>query len=311
MQENKIKHSILKTLLYSDLFDYPLTDFEIWKYYSGRQEIKRELVSAQLAQMIRRGEIEKKKTYYFLAGRSKLFYIRRDREKISKAKIKIAKRIIKLLAIIPTVRFVGVSGSLSLNNSKINDDIDIFIITRDKTLWLTRFLVNLILVLKKSKRGRDDFYGTDKICPNMFLTEEALIIKKEKQNLFTAREIVQLRIIFNKNKTHQRFLYENSWIKKILPNTKISTHNLAGKRGLSENKMLDIVDKIFYSIQFLYMSNRITEEEVRRDIAKFHPKDKSRIILQAYNLHCKSYLLYLRTKLNHGLTVKALDTPGY
>ena len=53
---------------------------------------------------------------------------------------------------------------------------------------------------------------------------------------------------------------------------------------------MGFLDKIFYALQFLYMSNRITAEEIRRNAAYFHPKNKGEIILKIYKLRYEKYL---------------------
>lgn len=311
MPEDKIQKSILKTLSYSDIFDYPLTAFQIWKFYNGNRASTQKMIKNKLNQMVYSRLIEQEGSYYFLAQRNKLAYIRQDREKISKSKSKIAKKNVKFLSLIPTIKLIGISGSLAQNNSKTDDDIDLFIISNNNTLWITRFLVNMLLFFKNSKRKQTDKTGKDKICPNMFLTEDALFIKEERQNLFTAREIIQLKILYDKNKTYQKFLSKNAWIKKLLPNTKISRSCVLREINLKTGKIVNIVDRVFFAAQFLYMSGRITKEDVRRNVARFHPKDKSRLILQAYNLRYKSYISYLKRKQGRYPTYQGSDTRGY
>jgi hypothetical protein len=306
--DNKIYKAVIRTLSYSDVFDYPLQKKEIWKFLNLRSKINKKDFQKSLNNMTEEGYIEKRRGYYFLAGRKKILSIRHSRRRISSCKLKIARKASKILSFIPTVKLIAVSGSLSLKNARASDDIDFFIITSSNTLWITRFLVNTLLLLTGSKRSVKDFHGTNLICPNLFITQDSLRLSCERQNLFSAREISQLLVLFERNNIYEKFISANPWIKKYLPNVHVKSKKYMAINN--ENKLLNLVDKIFYAFQFLYMSNRITGEEVKQKAAYFHPKDKGKIILQLYKARYKAYCGHLgfRTASSRD-TLGALDTP--
>ncbi len=319
-QQNKsIEQSIIRTLAYSDIFDYPLKLSEIHKFYSGANSISKILLKDSLNLAVRFGRIQRNGDYYFLPGRNSIVNIREIRQRASVPKLKIAKRTVRLLKNIPTVKLIGISGSLASRNSEKNDDIDLFFITSKNTLWLSRFLVNIVLILFGKKRGRFDFIGTNKICPNMYMDEGLLSIGFDRRNIFTAREAGQLLVLFDKNNFYERFLYDNKWILNFLPHIKISdrldiSHN--------ENKILTLVDRFFFILQFIYMSGRITQEEVRPHLVRFHPQDRMHPILELHKQRCRIYLTARNTRLPAKALAMAgdtrgtpdtltLDTPGY
>lgn len=307
----EIISSIIKTLVYSDIFVCPLKFNEIFKYYNGPTSISRKDLDKILKLMVDSGQIQKLNSLYFLPGRKSIVEAFMLRRRESKKKLKIAARAVGVLKKIPTIKLIGVSGSLAVNNSKKNDDIDLFFITSRNTLWITRFIVNIILIIYGGKRDRADFLGADKICPNMYISEEAESVSLERRNLFCAREITQLLVLFEKNDSNKHFLFQNKWVLKFLPNTKIL--NKMDSFADPPNGIVRIIDRIFFAAQFLYMSGRITKEEVRPGIARFHPDDCTFTILELFNQRCKIYLepsdAFDPDLI--GVDTFASDTPGY
>lgn len=309
LQSKSIRTSIVKTLAYSDIFDFPLTFSEIFKYYEGRFLITKKSLMESLTQMVISGQIETKYEFYFLPGRASLILKRKRCLRESSKKFRIAVQAVKVLKMIPTIKLIGISGSLASRNCEKKDDIDLFIVTTKNTLWTTRFFVNLILALTGVKRSTNDFLGKDKICPNMFLAEDALVINSSRRNIFGAREVVQLKALLNRSGTHQKFLLANRWVQNFLPNTSIPTAKINNLPP--ENKIMKIIDRLFYVAQLAYMSGKITDEEVKPKIARFHPKDKNDVILKIYNLKLKTYLSALKENDNTSKARYSLDTPGY
>ncbi len=219
---NQLQKAILKTLAYADIFDYPLNLKEIQKFLIGKKFKSQEKIKKEIQEspelLLR---IDHQKNFYFLKGREKIVKLRREREKISQKKLKIAQRVSRWLKIIPTIKMVAVTGALAMNNSDEEGDIDLLIITKKNRLWLTRFLVVFLVELIAKRRRPQDKKVKDKICLNMFLDEDHLKIPKKEQNLFTAHEVCQVKTLWQKDKTYQKFFKVNLWLKNFLPNWKI------------------------------------------------------------------------------------------
>ena len=298
MQDSRIYKAIIRTLSYSDVFDYPLKKHELWKFLNIRTQVNKNSFNKALNQMIRARKIEAKNRHLFLIGRKKIVFERLKRERISIGKLEAAKKAANILSFIPTIKLIGISGSLSLKNAQIIDDIDFFIITTHKSLWITRFFVNVLLLLTGYKRSIHDLHGMNLVCPNLFLSEDNLLLSRLRRNLFSAREIAQLYLLLDRDSMYKKFLSANFWVKNYLANVKIPKSPAKRDPALREKiplkrdiweRFLDSLDKIFYAVQFLYMSNRITGEEIRRKAAYFHPQDKGKIILKIYKMRCEKY----------------------
>lgn len=118
---------------------------------------------------------------------------------------------IRVMQYIPSVRFVGLTGSSAMIHTGKHGDIDLCIVTAKDQLWTTR----LILVVIGKLLG---MYGS-KACLNLFFDESDLRIAKEKQNTYVAHELLQLVPIIDKGNIHSCFFRSNQWVKRYFPNT--------------------------------------------------------------------------------------------
>lgn len=214
-----MKKEILQTLSYADVFDYPFSTSEVWKFLISQRKTRVKDVQRVLSRMSADLKlIDADNKYFFLKGRKEIIETRRKREAWSKPKIKLAEKIAGILRKIPWVKMIGVTGALAMENSNKEDDIDLLIITSKNRLWLTRGLVVTFLRLTGLYRRPGKI--KDKICPNMLLDEGHLAVPKKEQDLFSAHEVCQLKVIWEKDETYQKFLKENQWSRKFLPNWK-------------------------------------------------------------------------------------------
>lgn len=84
------------------------------------------------------------------------------------------------------VRAIFLSGSVSQGTATKNSDIDFFFIAKRKQIWTARFFV--FVWLKAYREITSKQKHAEKICPNHFITEDALEIKEKDAyaaNLFS------------------------------------------------------------------------------------------------------------------------------
>ena len=272
------------TLFYHDIFDYPLTEEEV-KFWAPGKRLKDSIVKV--------GRIEKKKAFFFLKGREMAIKEREKKEKLSAIKIEKAKKGTNVISLIPTVRMIGLTGALAMNNAQAASDVDLLIITRKGTLWVTRLATVAILGLFGIPRNSGGKVERDKLCLNMWLDESDLVWNREDRNFYTAHEIAQIVPLVNKENTYERFIYLNRWIKDFWPNiVEIRNPKSDCKAGYSyRNKfkkikylkavsdfVLGASNFLAFKIQYLYMKPKITREIVTPTRAIFHPRDWSKIV---------------------------------
>src|SRR5579872_743529 len=122
---HQINKALIKTLLYSNLFHFPLTAEEIWKFLLSEKEYPYREIEKYLK--LEKNNIEEKNGLYFLKGYQAIVSLRKNRQEIGNKKIQKAHKIIQLLSLIPTILLIGISGSVAVKNADQGDDIDLFI----------------------------------------------------------------------------------------------------------------------------------------------------------------------------------------
>lgn len=289
------KAAILTTLLYSDIFSYPLTKEELWRYLSYAKSIRYTEFeqNLQLLQDI----ISAQKGYYFLTGRDDVVVRREKYFRESKRKLKKAERVAPLLSLLPTVLFIGVSGSVAMRNSNRTDDIDLFIITRKNTLWVTRLLT--LLLLRGKRRGRDTRAAKDAFCVNMFLDERSLPLARKRRNLYTAHEVVRMVPLFEREGTYIKFLKKNMWVKDYLPNSvvikklsnKVIKANDIELLNYSMTQLLSLLEFLAKHLQLWYMKGHRTTEDISDTLLAFHPFDYQSRVLTLLQKRLEQYRL--------------------
>jgi hypothetical protein len=291
--QSDIHQAIVKTLLYSDIFDYPLTKEELWKYLILDKKISPENFTQSLHSL---SIISQADGYYFIKDRRKIVALRKKRQKESAVKKNSIVSIVRFLSWLPTIQLIGLSGAVAVNNAEKNDDIDLFIITKKNTLWMTRFLVTALLSIIGIRRKRNDKKSKNKICLNMFMDESKLTFEKNRKDLFTAHEIVQVVLLFERNNIYVRFISANSWVKKFMFNS----INIKRKKKKSPNilisQYLNYFEFFCKKIQLFYMKNHRTKELISDTILAFHPIDYRGIVLRKYKERLKKYEKYFDKK---------------
>lgn len=263
-----LKSSEISSLIYHDIFDYPLTSSELKKWRA-----------IPIVDFKKKVTVLKKNGFYFLKGKEELLYKRIEREKYSKEKLTIAKKAASILAKIPTINLIALTGALAMNNATKSSDIDLMIITKNNTLWTTRLVSYLLINICGFKvRKPKDSYQEDKLCLNMWLDEEDLVWKSENRNIYSSHEIAQIVPLVNKNNTYEKLLNKNSWILNYWPNAVKLNKNLKFKKVMS-SKTYFFIEKLAFKLQYFYMKNKISREVITSTQAIFHPNDWSGIVI--------------------------------
>ena len=212
-----IERAILATLHYHDLFDYPLSLDELKQWLYQYQLTSNSKIEKTINKLVQAGKLTSKSEFLLLPGREKIARSRQRKEKESYQKVLKAKKIVRYLQAVPGILMIGLTGNVAMGNAQKEDDIDLLIITRANHLWLVRLVVMIWLQLLGIKRQpQKESLTKDKICPNLWLDETALVISE--QNPYIAHEILAVQTLFDKNQTYRRFCRVNKLICAFLPN---------------------------------------------------------------------------------------------
>lgn len=274
-----LKESIISTLAYHQIFDYPLTEEELLLYQIEKKTNKK-LVSLSLEKLSKEGLITYKNGYFCLSKSNKYATLRKKRKNISGTKLKRATLYAKILDLIPTIKFVGLTGALAMQNSTRSDDIDLLIITSSNLLWTTRLLANIMLF--PFKRRPKTQQQANKACLNIFIDGADLKIKD--QNLYSAHEICQMKVLYNRGNTYQQFIASNKWVYRYLPNWTLHGAPINKTRAEDPhlNWLLANLEQILKRLQLKYMKSKITTEKISNTQLFFHPKTTQAHVLREY-----------------------------
>lgn len=204
-----LETAILRTILYADVFNFPMTiaeiqHFLISEYSTTRAEIEHSLQNSPLLQQY----LTCTDGYVVLADRVSLIDQRKQREQASDYLWPLAMRYGKWLGHLPFVRMVTLTGALAMRNASAHtDDLDYLIVTAPHRVWLARACAILVVRLVKLR-------GVV-ICPNYVLAEDAL--EQDQKDLFIAHEIAQMIPVYGEG-LYQRFRAANHWADEELPN---------------------------------------------------------------------------------------------
>jgi hypothetical protein len=203
----EIEAAILETVLYSDLFDYPLTHHELAHYLIRVKADAATIRDCLDAPRYLNGHLRQIDGYVAARKRESIVDRRRARQAPSARLWIRAGRFVRVLAALPFVRMVAVTGALAMDNSARGDDIDVLIVTASRRVWTARlFAIALVYVGK--------LFG-DTLCPNYVISEDALAI--EKRDLFTAHEFAQMTPLYGLAE-YDRLRRANPWVYQYLPN---------------------------------------------------------------------------------------------
>lgn len=156
---------------------------------------------------------------------------------------------LKIAALIPHIRLIGISGGLSMLQGEKRDDVDIFIIASQKRVWSARLTLLLLAQLWGVRRRRNERNPQGTVCFNLFFDEEDLEIPAYKRNEYVAHEVVQMKPVFVKGDIYGRFLRENRWIMDFFPNV----HTIFTRMRQQEKKDLTISHKYESITRMLFL----------------------------------------------------------
>lgn len=215
-----LEHSIFKTLVYFDLFNYPLTSEELYHFlwqpptqinYNGFVEFLHVTGYTLL-------KIEEKNGFYFLKGRSVILENRHTHTLETEKKMKIAKRGISKLRWVPFIKSVFVCNTVAGGYPTQQSDIDVFIIVQNGRLWLARFFSTLLLKLFRLRTSASQ--ERDKICLSFYISENNLDVSNlciENPDIYLAYWLAQLVPVYDPDNIYRLIKLKNVWIDTVLP----------------------------------------------------------------------------------------------
>lgn len=229
-----IERALLSTVAYFDLFSYPLTNFELWKWLYLPDDVPpptlvdvRNLLttSAYLQQ-----RLATKQGFFFLHGRGGLVALRKQRYLLAEQKYRRVHRALRVFRFLPFIRAIAVCNSLAYNNVRPESDLDLLIICRAGRMWTARLFT----------AGTAKLFGwrpsaahtRDTICLSFYLSDHALSLESllaGKDDRYLHYWIDQLVTVYGDQRLVEQLRNVNLWHRRRLPN---AFHGSTARRRL-------------------------------------------------------------------------------
>jgi len=283
--------TILRAIIYYDIFHYPLTHEDIL-YHCGVSKEKNLEYHKALDFLVNKKIIHKLDNYYALENNYDKVKRRIKGNKEAERWLKKARRFSCFIASFPFVRGVAVSGSLSKGFVGEDPDIDYFIITKPNRLWVAR---TILIAFKKVFLLNSYKY----FCLNYFIVQDNLEI--EEKNLFTATEITTMMPVFGKN-INNHFFEKNQWISAFYPNFNVDdlkgipVNNTKSPKRIIEfflgGKFGNAMDNYFMNITINHWTKKYRQGQddnefnlsfkSGKNVSKHHPQNFQKKVLNRF-----------------------------
>ncbi|MDH4063588.1 MAG: hypothetical protein OEW19_04255 [Acidobacteriota bacterium] len=197
---------MIRSVTYAALFDYPLTPAQVAESLPGMTANGTTVTRWWSASPALQAAIDWRDGYFVPSGRADLVGRRVRREAISHGVLARHRRALTVMAALPFVRMVALSGSLAHLNADENGDLDLFVVTAPGRVWLVTVAAIVVARLCGWRR---------RLCLNYVVSERALAV--EPDDFFAANQILHLRPIAGEE-VYRRFLHANPFIWDHYPN---------------------------------------------------------------------------------------------
>jgi len=255
--DSPLAEAIFRTLLYADVFSFPMTEAEIHHFLIGlpatRAAIRATLAESEwLAR-----HVEYVNGFWLVCGGSASVELRQQRKVASETLWPDACRFGLILAHLPFVRMVALTGALAMRNASTDqDDIDYLLVTTPARAWIARALAVLIVRI-----ARLWHIG---LCPNYVLSESALL--QDRRDLFTAHELAQM-IPLAGFPVYEAMRAANAWAGPMLPNATEPFYQEPDGMPRGLGRLAQRIGEIALGGQ---PGNALERWEQRRKLRKFH-----------------------------------------
>lgn len=289
---HNLEHYIIKTILYYDVFNYPLTTEEIYRFLQTNS-VSKDDVSAALTKLADKQQVFRFREFYTVRREAELIERRVRGNQRAEDFLKIARRKARIISRFPFVRAVMASGSLSKGYMDEKSDLDFFVVTHPGRLWIARML--LVLYKKLFLFNSHKYF-----CINYYVDTDHLEI--EEKNIFTATELATVIPLYGADYYHA-LIARNAWVKIFFPNFKmrpvndIPNHRTGTVKKIME-KFIDLVGGEQLNNFFLRLNTRRTERLYRKQfnendfkvafktkehVSKNHPNHYQRKVIERYS----------------------------
>ena len=243
-----IAKRILLTLAYTEQFNFPLNKKELYSRLLVSHFVSLQTFNNSINFLKDKKLIKYSNGYFFISGLStkqmnSLVETRKKRAMFATKKWQELTEFINFAKHIPFITGIAVTGSLAVNNTIKEDDIDFMIVTSPNRLWITRLIVTLYATTKGKRRS----FAKEEInswCFNLWIEETDLQLPKNSRSVYEAYEVIQAVWIVSKNNVASRFRSLNHWTKKNIYFNEYDFRDM--EKGVDWSNNILLVNELLY-----------------------------------------------------------------
>ncbi len=212
-----LREAVIRAIVFFDLFNYPLTRWEIWQNLPI--EINFSDLDGMVNLVVSEGVICEKEGFHFLPNREELINIRRERYNYANYKIKLARRASRFFRLLPSVKLVAVSNLIGHHNLRQESDIDIFIISSPRRLWLTRLFCTGLMKITHQRPTKQ--CKRNKMCLSFYASLDGLAMESlrfKPDDPYFDHWFLGLYPVYDDNRYLSYLRFKNLWLKNSFPN---------------------------------------------------------------------------------------------
>lgn len=297
------REATLRTLAYFDLFDFPPTTLELWKYLHGAahsfSDVRRTLEILRVEEAV-----DTAYGFWFHKNRAETVLIRRERYPIAERKYRRARAAARLLRAVPGIRMIAVANTLAWSHARDGSDIDLFIVVSPGTLWKSRMCAVLPFALM-GNRPRPG-HERDTICLSFFATETALDFRSlamVPEDPYLTHWLASLVPLYDPDGLIEAVADANKWVQDVLPN--VWSMRTAFRRRLGGTSVTSdicnsirpgIIESCARGLQMMWFPHALKERMnvhpgvvVTDELLKLHVNDRRTEIAAQYIERCRAF----------------------
>lgn len=299
-----LERSIIETTAYFDLFDYPLTYPELYRYlWRSPHTTLAEVIQTtkQLEQVIEQDG------FVMFKNRLTLTTIRKQRYIESELKFNKRRWYIWLLTLLPGVEAIFLVNTFSYHNVRAESDIDLLIVSRPRAIWATRFYTTVVAKLLRVRPRPHK--SQDALCLSFYATPQGLPkltdLQRNPNDAMEAYWIAQAMPVYDPLHYAER-IANSAWLNTVLPNNQPITqhtnrcveqtwlHTILHTMGrlLLWNALLRQLQLWIMPKQLKQLSGPLATSIVVLDdeLLKFHTRDPRTELLEKWTASIQQYL---------------------
>lgn len=295
-EDEKLKLGIIKTIAWFDIFDYPMAKEELQRYGLFSNACSLSEIESELSILVTNRDIIESGNFYHLPGREGIVAERKKRFNYADLKFKRAILVSKVFRFVSSVELVALGNLIGSHNLRAKGDIDLLVVVKPGTIWLTRFLLTAIVKLLGVRPSTKKTENT--ICLSFYTTSGNLNFESiaDVDHLYFYYWLAFLTPIFDRSNVYAQIFENNAWLKERLPNFEIilpsSKRTVTAKKFLPFDWLVNAMQPLEYKFkefeleimpnELKSMANKDSRVVISDKMLKLHANDRRREFQDKY-----------------------------